>query len=437
MKNRFVVGYGVVAFLILFLSVSWFVFSVFTEMGKGAVEAEKGFSWITRTTELAAVTDGFMSDSFIDKLTATCRQSRSLAAITVTTPSGVVFAWPDGSSLIGDDGITADTEHPSTFTRVFSSKLDISDISGSTVLVTSVMYVLHPSTIFAASRVSFLITLALVLVTFIVIIAVTPASQSTAAVSMPRSANHSGDRSDFSILDDSAVETADYTHETDFFPKDTQPQDSDPFTFESTDRAVDVQSSDELPFDADVSIASDGASPCFSQSTDSTPEGLFSPSTGIGWEQYLHDRLEAELVRAASSEQDLALVVLRVSGLLHTDLVSRKIASVLVETFKFRDMVFEFGQDGFAALMQNMNLDQMMKTADGLYAQIDAMLMDMGFDGRIAIGITTRTARLLPAKRMIEEACNAARKAEEEPNLPIVAFRANPEKYRNYIAENC
>jgi cbb3-type cytochrome oxidase subunit 3 len=43
MKNRFVVGYGVVAFLILFLSVSWFVFSVFTEMGKGAVEAEKGF----------------------------------------------------------------------------------------------------------------------------------------------------------------------------------------------------------------------------------------------------------------------------------------------------------------------------------------------------------------------------------------------------------
>jgi len=172
------------------------------------------------------------------------------------------------------------------------------------------------------------------------------------------------------------------------------------------------------------------------ESNPQIPEGLFSPITGTGWEQYLVDRLDAELVRAASSEQDLSLIIIRVSGILHTDLISRKIAQILLDTIKFRDMVFEFGQNGFAGILQNMNLDQTMKIADELYSGIDAILMEMSFDGQITIGLTTRTARLLPASRMIEEAVSAAKKAEEEPSLPIVAFRANPEKYRNFVSDN-
>jgi hypothetical protein len=76
-----------------------------------------------------------------------------------------------------------------------------------------------------------------------------------------------------------------------------------------------------------------------------------------------------------------------------------------------------------------------MKEADDIYAKIDSLFMDTGFNGQMTIGITTRTARLLPASRMIEEAVSAAKKALEEPSLPIVAFRANPEKYRDFVAE--
>ena len=86
--------------------------------------------------------------------------------------------------------------------------------------------------------------------------------------------------------------------------------------------------------------------------------------------------------------------------------------------------------------MQNVNLDVAMKNAEKMFARIDEALMEMSSDSRIAIGITTRTARLLPAERMIQEASMAAKKAQDEPNLPIVAFRANPEKYRAYVAEN-
>ncbi len=430
MKNKFVTVYGIVALLILALAVSWFAVSISAEMKKGAVEAERSFSWITRTMELSAVTEGFMSDGFVARVTNLCRQSRSLAAITVTTPSGVVFAWPDGSSMITyGDTDEARLSDPSLFTRSFSAKLDISDSAGSTVLVTAVLHVLHPSAIFAASRISFLVTLALVLVTFIVIIAVTPApgdaphERRRAVASVPKARTRQDH--DFSILDDTAVAMPDFT------PVDAYP-------VPVPDGAGEIPEPPSVHED-DFTVA-DGAEAGETVSAEAgkaAPEGLFSPVSGIGWEQYLPERLDAELVRAASSEQDLALVVMRVSGLLHTDLLSRKIAQILLDTFKFRDMVFEFGADGFAAIMQNVNLDQMMKTADCLYADVDALLMELGYEGRITVGITTRTARLLPAKRMIEEAVNAAKKAEEEPSLPIVAFRANPDKYRNYIAEKC
>ena len=37
------------------------------------------------------------------------------------------------------------------------------------------------------------------------------------------------------------------------------------------------------------------------------PMGLFSPTTGLGWESYINTRLENELKRAISSEIDLSI----------------------------------------------------------------------------------------------------------------------------------
>ena len=129
-------------------------------------------------------------------------------------------------------------------------------------------------------------------------------------------------------------------------------------------------------------------------------------------------------------------MILRVSATKHTDLVSRKIAQELLEHIKFRDMAFEFGSDGFAGIFQNISLNQAMKIADDLYEGVDALLREAEIESQITIGITTRTARLLSADRMIEEAVIAAAKAVAEPDLPIVAFRANPDKYRDFVAGN-
>ncbi len=445
MRNKFFAWYGFVAIAVLVFAVGIFAFSVAREARTGAIEADKSFEWISRGAVTASLSNGFMTDAFIRDLTGICQNSRMLSAVVVNTPSGSVYAWPKDSPLIsyGPDG-RARVVDTSFFAKTRSASLDIGDSAAGEVILTASLSSLPTAALFAASRVSFLIILALLLVTVIALVAssngnggsVVPsgatARDKPAVEPMPETLAESSrftlDESPYPDLGDVSLTQA---------PEEEFVDDSAVSVFDGgldfEDASADLADSSgggepqaEAPFEHSASVAAVPQS--------GGPEGLFSPVTGIGWEQYLRDRLDAELVRAASSELDLSLIIVRVSGLLHTDFIARKIADVLVETFRFRDMVFEFGSNGFAGIQQNVNLDEAMKTADALYAAIDSILMEMAYDGQLTIGITTRTARLLPAERMIDEALGAAKKAEEEPSLPIVAFRANPEKYRNFLA---
>lgn len=457
MSKRFVTGYSIFAFLVLLFSIALFSVTVYSELQKGAGEADLSFSWITRSTSLSAVTDGFMSDRFVGKLTDTCRKSRSLVAFMITTPSGVAYAWPDRSGQIS---YTANGEAvltgSSLFMRTFSTELDIPGHSGPPVVATAVMYILHPSAIFTASRLSFLITLALILITLIVILAYSPGKNDSTPVAtsyeMPDTLPETARGPDADELARVTVPPFDDTAaDDDFgFPFDepgsgydepdngyNEPENG----YDEPDKGYDDtdihEHNGEVFQDIEPDHIPDSAPADISDTIDDQrPEGLYSPATGVGWEEYLKERLDAELVRAASSEQDLSLMVVRISGTKHTDLVSRKIAQAFLELIKFRDMVFEFGVDGFAGIFQNVTLDQAMKLADELYENIDALLMESGYESQITIGITTRTARLISADRMLDEAVAAATKAVAEPDLPIVAFRANPDKYRDFVAGN-
>ena len=456
MSKRFVTGYSIFAFLVLLFSIALFSVTVYSELQKGAGEADLSFSWITRSTSLSAVTDGFMSDRFVGKLTDTCRKSRSLVAFMITTPSGVAYAWPDRSGQILYRQRRAVLTGSSLFMRTFSTELDIPGHSGPPVVATAVMYILHPSAIFTASRLSFLITLALILITLIVILAYSPGKNGSTPVAtsyeMPDTLPETARGPDADELARVTVPPFDDTAaDDDFgFPFDepgsgydepdngyNEPENGydEPDTgYGDTDIH---EHNGEVFQDIEPDHIPDSAPADISDTIDDQrPEGLYSPATGVGWEEYLKERLDAELVRAASSEQDLSLMVVRISGTKHTDLVSRKIAQAFLELIKFRDMVFEFGVDGFAGIFQNVTLDQAMKLADELYENIDALLMESGYESQITIGITTRTARLISADRMLDEAVAAATKAVAEPDLPIVAFRANPDKYRDFVAGN-
>jgi len=164
------------------------------------------------------------------------------------------------------------------------------------------------------------------------------------------------------------------------------------------------------------------------------PQGLFSPITGFGWEAYMIPRLDSELVRAASDEKDLALLTIRIKDIDWNTPTAKKITEIILQFVKFKDLAFEYKKDGCTAIFQNMDIDKAIKIAEELHTQIITELSKAALYNNTAIGISTRSLRLISGARLANESEQALEHALEDKESPIIAFKVNPEKYRNYLA---
>lgn len=165
------------------------------------------------------------------------------------------------------------------------------------------------------------------------------------------------------------------------------------------------------------------------------PVGLFDEKTGFGWEQYMPTRLDSELIRAASSEQDLALFTVRIPGIDWTTPEGKETASIIKDWVRFNDLVFDYGSDGFTAIFQNQNTDAALAEAEKTHTEIVSVLKRANSSAETPfVGISTRSLRLISGKRLFNESEQALFHAMEDKDSPIVAFRVNPDKYRSYLA---
>jgi len=178
------------------------------------------------------------------------------------------------------------------------------------------------------------------------------------------------------------------------------------------------------------------------------PTGLYTPRGNIGWESYTHDRLSSELHRCASHEQDLTFLVLELdesSG----DSLYRIFTEEAVSFFSMRDLIFERGEKGISVIIPNENLEEGMTKAEGFRNRLIGKLPEFSgpeFSGMLPselysmkgmaglrIGLSSRSGRLIEADRLILEASRALEKTMDEPQSPIIAFKSDPEKYRDFI----
>jgi GGDEF domain-containing protein len=169
------------------------------------------------------------------------------------------------------------------------------------------------------------------------------------------------------------------------------------------------------------------------------PQGLFSPLSGLGWESYLEDRLDAELSRSASFEQDLTLILVSYDGLGPGQPAYILVAKTIEEFFSFRDLAFERGPDTFAVILPNLDADHGLRMAEEFLKKITFVLRQKGEASPlerlpISIGLSSRAGRLVEVARLIFEAETALEKAHAETDARILAFKPDPDKYRLYMA---
>lgn len=168
--------------------------------------------------------------------------------------------------------------------------------------------------------------------------------------------------------------------------------------------------------------------------TAEAPRGLYSPY-GIGWEDYIKDRLSSELHRCTIDRRDLVFIIMEFKNPEKiNDQLFHQFADGAVKYFTNRDLIFEKGYRGISVIIPHTNLDQGLKRCEIFHRQILQSLFP-GFRKKdLCIGLSSRLERIIEAERLIFETEKALKKALGDPVSPVVAFKSDPAKYRAFIA---
>lgn len=168
----------------------------------------------------------------------------------------------------------------------------------------------------------------------------------------------------------------------------------------------------------------------------SGPKGLYSSRSNIGWEEYLNDRLDSELHRCSSTENDLTLILLEFMDI-KNDIMYKQAAEEAAAFFSSRDLLFETGTYGIAAILPSIDLDTGIAKSEKFYQRILEKFPNSysSSSPSLCIGLSSRSGRLLKAERLLFESREALQKAQNDPKSSIVAFKSDPDKYRDFISK--
>lgn len=202
-----------------------------------------------------------------------------------------------------------------------------------------------------------------------------------------------------------------------------------------------AEESDTLSNDS-ISFADDTES--FSETKDAqqSPSSVSSPSSSLHNAEGLESILDEELVHAASSEQDVSLMIILNLTKPASDDDSAEV-KLLEEKCGKQGIIFnqfknENGQKGYALILKNISLDTAFASAEGIHSALSLYIKnkDPTKDVVLGIGISSRSQRLVSGSRLISEANLAAVHALEDKDSPVIAFRVDPDKYRKYLADH-
>jgi len=164
------------------------------------------------------------------------------------------------------------------------------------------------------------------------------------------------------------------------------------------------------------------------------PKGLYSPRSNIGWEEYTKDRLDSELHRCSSTEKDLTLILMEFTDLTN-DVMFKDAAEEAATFYKSRDLLFEYGKQGIAAILPSVDLQTGIARSEKFYQRIiEKFPSSSSGSSCFCIGLSSRSGRLLNADRLLLESKEALKKAKSDPRTSIIAFKSDLEKYRAFIA---
>ena len=479
MKNKFIIFYTIFASAVFAFAISLFGVNIYKEYSQGQSRANQRYNTLVTDIKSYNSIDKEISENSLSNLKSVLKDFNDFSFIQINLNNSEILKYPKDASA----DLTV-----SNLTKTFSSNFNTQN--GQFEILCN-MYLLRPSSIYYYAKISFIIILIVTIITIILIFYInSQEKQFSAKVSseadsellsendfdsklqLDENLSDSSSEVDSSFIQQNSVNSIDLDidlsseseQNNNSFEEDSEqisdlekdPEiDTEIQQTDSEDGALNPEDKNnedsqteneekEIPASlpdyespmiiesSDVKENNDAENAPDSDSSESNPSGLFNPVTGLGWESYLDTRLENEINRAISSEIDISVFIINIPNLERESEESKKVSEYLSLQFQFKDLLFEYKNDCIVAIKISMNLDEALNFADKIHADISQILEQK----QCYIGISTRSIRIVSGERLFNEALAAVEHAKNEEDSPIIAFRVDVEKYRQFLEQN-
>ena len=475
MKNKFIIFYTIFASAVFAFAISLFGVNIYKEYSQGQSRANQRYNTLVTDIKSYNSIDKEISENSLSNIKSVLKDFNDFSFIQINLNNSEILKYPKDASA----DLTV-----SNLTKTFSSNFNTQN--GQFEILCN-MYLLRPSSIYYYAKISFIIILIVTIITIILIFYInSQEKQFSAKVSSEADSellsendfdsklqldeNLSGSSSevDSSFIQQNSLNSIDL--DIDLSSESEQNKnsfDEDSEQISDLEKNTEIQQTDsedgalnpedksnedsqteneekEIPASlpdyespmiiesSDAKENNDAENYPDSDSSESNPSGLFNPVTGLGWESYLDTRLENEINRAISSEIDISVFIINIPNLERESEESKKVSEYLSLQFQFKDLLFEYKNDCIVAIKISMNLDEALNFADKIHADISQILEQK----QCYIGISTRSIRIVSGERLFNEALAAVEHAKNEEDSPIIAFRVDVEKYRQFLEQN-
>lgn len=402
------------------LSLLFFIIALAAEYKQGAFNSQNRFNSITRDLSRISKNYAPQSKKFYDEFLASLGNISDIAGLQIKYGEELIFSYPGKMSEF--------EKINSSLVKIYSTTVFTEN--GIPLSLTASIYLLKPVSIFYKGRIAFIVVIIATLATaahlaFFIKNGTFPKEsenddlEQTEYPEIESYDDFSEEKEEQNAeekTNDENGETSENIIEQEEAP---QEQEEDVLSFLNSEPEKETNSEPELLEDKHEDSAEE-------------PAGLFCPSTGFGWEQYMLTRLDSELIRSASSDQDLSLFTIKIKNIDWDSECGKEISKTILEKVKFNDLVFNYKEDGASAIFQNQNTDKSLVIAGDLHTEITSVLSKYNEQRFVGIGISSRTLRLISATRLANESEEALNRADADS--PIIAFRVNPERYKDFLA---
>ena len=398
------------------LSVLYFIVSLLIQYNNGFSYTEQKFSELTRATTQNLRANPIGSHDFSDVFLTSLEPVMDIESIQLSCDDKLIATYPVKS--VKNKGSSLIKSYNTTLTAP----------NGKKVLLKANLYILKPSAIYDAARVTFLIVLICTMACAFYIFA------TRNSIDEERMAGEKDGFVSFNDAEDEEITVNDVIIPQDEVTEEniTEPIESEAATVQFADKTT------EAPFeDKAEQVPETNEEEVIPLPSDDIIKGetaAVEGKTGFATQESLLPHLDNELVRASSASQDLSLVELKIEDVGYEDSVTPAVISLIKETARYNDQVFEYAETNYIMILIDTDIDKAMLLAQNLYKKLYSIINANGKKHNIFIGLSSKSIRLITGSRILNETDQALIRATQDKTNPIVAFKVNPSKYKDYIS---